>query len=1072
MLLSSSPPLVGTILDVGKHTLWAHFIPFDPLVFRKTKVCVEIEVLQVPTEIVWTLPAPIYDGHPVTAAQLNARAVVPAATDERQGGGTFTYDVQIGEVLPLGEHPVTVVFTPQYPLRYTTVTTKSTLRVLRPKEPSLHWPELDDLRYPSPLSRLELCVRVSSLNCTGKFVYDPPLNAILDAGTRALSCTFHPDLMQWCKTTITTSIEVLPARPRLRWPEPGSIIHGSAIKEHILCAEAMNEGLKRENCLFTYKPPANTVLDLGSHTLTAHFEAINEDASNYEKGEVTCTLVVRQRPKKRTTISWPPRVPTLRHPEKLTTQEHLTAKCNEAKGMFVFTPNPGSSLNVGTHELKCKFYPENTDYYMVAEAKSKITVTKGSCTLKYALAHEDCFFDYGRPLDRRILSASCISQIGTAVPGNYEYSLNGRPLDGAEKNDEAQRLDAGSHRITCQFTPSVAANWDAPEEKSVDIFVERVTPVLKWPRPATAVYPAVLTMKDHLCCEVGTDFCGGFFKYSHEPTTIEEEEEEDSDREEGKQEREGVEGEDEEGLLPDGEAAAPFTFPGAGSATAGEEEEDGQVKDKDKTKEKKKKDDKEKVYTHPKKEKKETVGFLKAGKHHLKCRFTPHDLVNFYGADKSTVWEIEKGEIPFISWKIKNNKLVYGEGLDAPMHFTCVVDHPQAHYEYYPPAGTRLPVGKYKLRCRVTITGEEADCYEPLTVHASVEITPMTPVLDFPGAQEDELFYGEPLLLERHLNAKLRTKGYAPSDISLLGVRDRDREEAEQREKEKKLTRGEIKELRAKMREAEEGLEREKQAILDIANEIADHEANMSTTEGGESSTASLSSSIQQQKARYRANLQRGYVYTPRPGTLLPAGTHTIHCYFEPPDESVNIGKSDRISTTVTVKRSVPKITWKAPGSLKYGMPLTETELNASIAGPLKAVAKGEFTYNPPLGTVLPVGEHKLSVVFQPQAVDSVDRVSRRVAINVFKIYPQFTWDGPTEVPKGYRMTQEDLCAVCVGVDGLPLQGKYVYTPSFGNVVGAPGKRKISVEFLLQGEAQNLYFKPKPVVLEVTVTKS
>ena len=51
----------------------------------------------------------------------------------------------------------------------------------------------------------------------------------------------------------------------------------------------------------------------------------------------------------------------------------------------------------------------------------------------------------------------------------------------------------------------------------------------------------------------------------------------------------------------------------------------------------------------------------------------------------------------------------------------------------------------------------------------------------------------------------------------------------------------------------------------------------------------------------------------------------------------------------------------------------------------------------------------------------------------MFKIYLQNPWDGaPTEVPKGYRMTSEDLCAVCVGIDGEPLEGKYVSHPSFG----------------------------------------
>ena len=73
----------------------------------------------------------------------------------------------------------------------------------------------------------------------------------------------------------------------------------------------------------------------------------------------------------------------------------------------------------------------------------------------------------------------------------------------------------------------------------------------------------------------------------------------------------------------------------------------------------------------------------------------------------------------------------------------------------------------------------------------------------------------------------------------------------------------------------DEELERAKQSILDMAAEIADHEANRSDTDGGESSAISLDSSVQRQE-RIKTNLPRGYVYTPRPGTLLPAGTPSI----------------------------------------------------------------------------------------------------------------------------------------------------------------------------------------------------
>jgi hypothetical protein len=1030
-LLPHNYPSTGVILEAGKHTLWAYFEPFDPLLFRKTKISIEINVLKVETKLEWPMPTPIYDGWPVSAAQLNARAVVPDSSDPRQGGGTFTYDMEIGKVLPLGEHPCTVTFIPDFTHRYSTVTATTTLRVWSPKTPVLFWPDLEDMRYPAELSRIELSVRCSSLNCTGKFIYDPPLNTVLNAGKHTLTCHFVPDLPSWCEAVITTEIFIAKARPRLRWSEPSSIIFGSAVKDYMLCAYAINEGLPKENCQFTYNPPVNSVLGMGTHIITATFEAINEDAVNYEPGEITANLTVRARPKKQTSIQWAARVPGLRHPEKLTTGDHLTAVCNEAKGMFVFTPNPGTCLNVGTYELKCKFYPENTDWYMASEAKSKITVTKGEATLKYELAHEDCFFEYGRPLDRRILSANCTSQIGTSVPGNYEYLLNGKPLDGPNQSDEARRLDSGSHRITCVFTPSALANFDAPEPKSVDIFVERVKPTLQWVKPMTGIYPAILS-PEHLCCMTTTELCTGTFKYSHEPTTVLESDDDDDEAQEG-----------QNGADVDGDTGA---------------------KDKKETKS----DDVKPT------RKAEKVGFLPAGKHHLKCRFTPHDLVNFYGGDKSTVWEIEKGEIPLLHWKMKNNKLVYGEGLDAATHFTCQADHPHAHYEYYPPAGTKLPVGTYKVRCTITITGEEANCYNPLVVKGPVEVVPKTPVLEFPGASDVVLHYGEPLTLGKHLNAKLQTQGYAPSDISLLGIRDRKQEESDREERERGMTKAQIKESWLMAQKEEQELEDAKNKILEMAMEVADHEENADNTTDGNSTAASTRSSLARQKEHFRKNLPRGYVYNPRPGTILPAGTHKVTCHFEPPDESVNIGKSAILSTMVVVRTSKPTLEWKAPASLKYGMPLTKTELNARVSGPLKAVlGKGTFTYAPPLGTILPVGEHKLTVTFQPTKVDSVERVQRRVAVNVFKTWPPvFRWPGvPMEVPKGYRMTTDDLNAECFGVDGEQLEGKFIYTPSFGNVIGAVGKREVRCEFILKGKANELYFKPKPIIVEVTVTK-
>jgi hypothetical protein len=57
----------------------------------------------------------------------------------------------------------------------------------------------------------------------------------------------------------------------------------------------------------------------------------------------------------------------------------------------------------------------------------------------------------------------------------------------------------------------------------------------------------------------------------------------------------------------------------------------------------------------------------------------------------------------------------------------------------------------------------------------------------------------------------------------------------------------------------------------------------------------------------------------------------------------------------------LPLITWPAPAAIKFGSALSGTQLNATANIP------GTFVYNPPAGTVLPVGAgHPLSATFTP----------------------------------------------------------------------------------------------------------
>ena len=68
-----------------------------------------------------------------------------------------------------------------------------------------------------------------------------------------------------------------------------------------------------------------------------------------------------------------------------------------------------------------------------------------------------------------------------------------------------------------------------------------------------------------------------------------------------------------------------------------------------------------------------------------------------------------------------------------------------------------------------------------------------------------------------------------------------------------------------------------------------------------------------------------------------------------------------QVSQTLTVNQATTVLTWATPVPIPVGTALSGTQLNAS-----SGVVAGEFVYDPPSGTVLPLGTHSLSVQFTP----------------------------------------------------------------------------------------------------------
>jgi hypothetical protein len=101
------------------------------------------------------------------------------------------------------------------------------------------------------------------------------------------------------------------------------------------------------------------------------------------------------------------------------------------------------------------------------------------------------------------------------------------------------------------------------------------------------------------------------------------------------------------------------------------------------------------------------------------------------------------------------------------------------------------------------------------------------------------------------------------------------------------------------------------------------------------------------------------------PGTLLSTGVYTLTATFKPTDLTAYIGSSRSIKYTVT--KATPIISWNTPASIYPGAPLSSTQLNATVNQNQGLTVAGSLTYNPPSGTVLPVGLHQpLTVTFTP----------------------------------------------------------------------------------------------------------
>jgi gliding motility-associated-like protein len=406
--------------------------------------------------VIWSNPAAITYGTPLSATQLNATANV---------AGTFSYTPASGTILNAGTNQVlSANFTPADITNYNAVNGTTVSITVNKANPVITWANPLSITFGTALSATQLNATAS---VAGSFIYTPPNGTILNAGAgQVLSANFTPtDGGNYNPVNGTTVlITVNKATPVVSWSNPAPITYGTALSATQLNATASVPGS------FVYAPGLGTILNAGmNQSLSVNFTPT--DAVNYSNVNGTTVLITVN--KATPVVSWS-------NPAAITYGTALSASQLNATatvpGTFAYTPPAGTVLNAGVNQLlTVNFTPSNTtNFNNVNGTTVVITVNKATPVITWPTP---AAITYGTALSATQLNAT------SSVAGVFVYTPTAGTL-----------LNAGTNQVlSVDFTPTDAANYNAINNIQRLITVNKANPVITWANPSAIVYGTPLS---------------------------------------------------------------------------------------------------------------------------------------------------------------------------------------------------------------------------------------------------------------------------------------------------------------------------------------------------------------------------------------------------------------------------------------------------------------------------------------------------------------------------------------------------------------------------------------------------
>jgi N-acetylneuraminic acid mutarotase len=433
-------PAAGAILPAGTQTLNVTFTPTDNTDYATVEGTTTLVVNQATPIITWPTPAAIAYGTALSATQLDATASFNGAIVP----GTFVYSPVAGSVLTVGQHTLSVTFTPTDTTDYTTATGSTTI-VVNQVTPVITWPTPASIAYGTALSAIQLDATAS---VPGVFAYLPVAGAVLTAGSHTLTVTFTPtDNIDYTAATASVTLVVTQDIPTITWAKPAAITYGAALGATQLDATAAYNGTAVPGT-FLYSPAAGVILPVGTQNLNVTFTPA--DATDYGTVQASTTIVVNQAS---SIVNWPA-------PAAITYGTALSSAQLDATspvaGAFVYSPAAGTVLTAGAHTLSVTFTPSDAADLTPATATVSITVNPATPVITW---NTPVPIAYGTALSSTQLDATA-SNNGAPVAGTFVYS----PAAGIVPS-------LGTTTLAVTFTPTDTTDYISPVTATVQLTV-------------------------------------------------------------------------------------------------------------------------------------------------------------------------------------------------------------------------------------------------------------------------------------------------------------------------------------------------------------------------------------------------------------------------------------------------------------------------------------------------------------------------------------------------------------------------------------------------------------------------